>query len=119
LVDGVSRSADALHCEREIEQGFSLVAARVFDRQAGHTGGRRDLDVARNVRWHRRKAVLEVGVDGNVNRLDDRAQVSDGLVPRHAAVTLAKRPGETGARGRERWKPELFEHARAANVPGI
>ena len=100
-IDRLARRPDAIDRERAIEQRFCVVAGKILDRKAGNAGlhGARDID-ADLVRLVR-KAVLEIGIDGNIDRRADRGEMSADVVDGDAVVGLA----DASRQSRRWWKP--------------
>ena len=65
------------------------------------------------------EAVLEVGVDGDIDRGGDRGEMIADVIDGDAVVRLAHGPGETGAGGSQRLEAEMLQRFGAADVEGI
>ena len=119
VVDRRARGPDAIDGERELEQRVGRVPGRILDRQSGNT--RRDgrghiLTDGRRVYG---KATLKISIDGNIDGFCDGPKMRERLVHRDAVVGPPERPCEARAGRGNRWKPELRQQPRAADIPGI
>ncbi len=63
--------------------------------------------------------MLEVGVQGKVGGLRERAQVRQHLLEPNLPVLEPQRPRESGTRGRHRGEPKALEAPEAADVPRV
>ena len=118
-IDRLARRPDAIDCERTVEQRLCVVSGKILDRKAGHAGlhGARDID-ADLVRLVR-KAVLEVGIDGDIDRRADRGEMVADVVDGDAVVGLGDGPGKACAGGRQRLEAEMLQGFRAADIERI
>jgi hypothetical protein len=115
----LGRRRDALDRLAEIVERPVLVAGRVLDRaadQAGRAGQPHGLGgEARRMA----EAVLEIGRDRQLDRVDHGARMRQRLVARDLAVAPSERARAGAARGRQRAKAEPGQHARRAGVPRV
>ena len=119
VVDRRARRPDAIDGERELEQRIGRIPGRILDRQPGNTrrDGRGHI-LADGRRVHG-KATLKISIDGNIDGFCDGAEMRERVVDRDAVVGPPERPCEARAGRGERWKPELRQQPRAADIPGI
>ena len=101
--------------DREVE----AVPRRVLDRQAGDAGLRAPRHVGGDLRRRVPERVLEVGVDRQRRRLDDRRDVGQRELERHAVVGPGRRPGHPRARRGDGLEPELLQPPRRAGGPRV
>ena len=66
-----------------------------------------------------RKAVLEIGIDGNVDRRADRGEMIADVVDGDAVVGLADGPGKARAGGGQRLEAEMLQRLGAADIERI
>src|SRR5438270_6805666 len=66
-----------------------------------------------------RKATLEIGVDGKIDRAAKLSEMHADLIKRDAIVGLADRPRKACAGRCNCLEPEMREGPRAADIPGI
>src|SRR5439155_9424420 len=119
LIHRPTRGSNALHSEIELEERVCLVARGALDRQPGDPCGRGERDVRLDMLRVDREPPLEIRVHRYVHGGRDDAQVVERLGERDPIVGATQRPRETGARGRQRPEPELFQGARAPSVPRV
>ena len=67
-VDRLARRLDALDRERTLVQRLGGIAGGILDRQAGDAGLDRARDIGADLVGLVRKAALEIGVDGQIDR---------------------------------------------------
>jgi hypothetical protein len=65
------------------------------------------------------KTVLEICVDGNVDRRADRGEVIADIVDGDAVVSLGNGPGKAGTRGSQRLEAEMLQRLCAAGIKWI
>src|ERR1700752_2064408 len=66
-----------------------------------------------------RKAVLEIGIDGDIDRRRDRREMVADIIDGDAVVGLANAPGEAGAGGGQCLEAEMLQRLGAADVEGV
>ena len=66
-----------------------------------------------------RKAALEIGVDGQIDRRAQRGEMIADLIDGDAVVGLADGPGKAGAGGGQRLEAEMLQRPGAADIEGI
>ena len=120
-VRGFGRGSDALGRVREIVDRARGIAGRIFDRCADETDLGCETDGLRRILGRVSVAVLEIGGDGEMRRVDDRLRIRERIIARDGAVAVAaaEHEGEAGAGGGERVEAEPREDARGAGVPRI
>ena len=62
--------------------GFGGIAGGILDRQPGHAGLDRARDVGADLVRLVRKAALEIGIDGQIDRRADRGEMLANVVER-------------------------------------
>ena len=65
------------------------------------------------------ETTLEIGVDGQIDRVAQRGQMIADIVDRDAVIGLADRPRITGAGRGDRLEAEVRQRPRAADVPRV
>ena len=118
-IDRIHRSAsggDSLHCQAAL---VHPAARPILDRETGHSSLERQRDVLRHLRWIVGEAVLEVGVDRQVRRVDEHLEMRKHLVAAELAVFLAGRPGRARAGRRDGPESEPREANRASGIPRV
>ena len=91
----------------------------VLDRAARRAGVGEQADGLGDAARLVREAAFAVDVERQRRRLGDASDVRDELVARDLHVELAERPGEAGARRRERLEPHRREQLGRADVPRV
>ena len=115
-IDRLARRLDAIDRERAIEQRLGGVAGKILDREAGNAGLDRARDVDADLVRLVRKAVLEIGVDGNIDRRADRGEMIADVIDGDAVVGLGDGPGKARAGRSQRLEAEMLQRLRAAGV---
>src|SRR5262245_29892092 len=118
-VDRLARSLDALDRKRAIEQRLCIVACIILDRETGDAGLHGAADVDAYFLRLMRKAVLEVGIDGNIDGRADRGEMIADIINGNAVVCLSDAPGKACTRGSQRLEAEMLQRLGAADVKGI
>src|SRR4029453_2716421 len=103
----------------EVEERSGAVAGGVLDREPGNPRRRGGSDVLRHLLGRRREAAFEVRADGHLHAPRDGSEMGQRLVEGHLLILPAQRPGEAGARRRQRAVTEPGEQPGAPQVPGI
>src|SRR5688572_4468455 len=119
VIDRAPSGPNALYRERELEERVRRVARGVFDRQSSDSRRGGSGDVGAHCIGIGRETTFEVRVDGHLDAMRNRSKVGEGVLERHAVITLSQGPRESGARRRERRKAELSQDTRAAEIPWI
>src|SRR6185437_11956322 len=91
----------------------------VLDREAGNAGLHGAADIDGDLVRFMGKAVLEIGVDGYIDRRADRGQMIADIVDGDAVVGLSDGPGEARAGGGQRLEAEMLQCLGAADVEGV
>src|SRR4029453_12704531 len=99
--------------ERTIEQRLCVVSGKILDREAGDAGLHRARDVDADLVRLVRKAVLEIGIDGDIDRRADRGEMIADIIDGDAVVGLAECPGKARAGGSQRLEAEMLQAYRA------
>ena len=119
LIDRTPRRPNSLHGQVERVERLVGAARRVLDREAGDPGRRGERDALGDSVRIVGVAALEVRAHRDLERTRDLGEVLQHLGTLDSLVGPRNRPGEAGARRRQRLEPELLEDHRATHVPGI
>ena len=118
-VDRLARRLDAIDRERAIEQRLCGVSGKILDREAGDAGLHRARDIHCDLVRLVRKAVLEIGVDGNIDGRADRGEMIADIVDRDLVVGARDGPGKARAGRGQRLEAEMLQGARGAGIVRI
>ena len=105
--------------ERRVVDGRVAVAGGVLDGAAGQARPDGQLDRPPDLSRVVGEAVLEVGGDRHIDRVDERRAVREDLVTRHRAVEPAERRRESRARGGDGLEAEGRKQLGRSLVPRV